>query len=299
MKVDLTGEKFGVEIEVAGISWADAAEAVRQAVGGGEFIGRNEGPRHNYTIMELTPDERAHSRTWKVMYDASINRVNGKPGAEVVSPVLTYGPAAFESIRKVTHALRSAGAIPHSSCSVHVHVDGTYHDAGTISRLSKSVYKHEELIFMAIGTQASRIMGYAKKMDSNFISKICQERRIDDDKFNKAWFGRYSFTRPHHYEGTRYHGLNLNNLWRDLHTVEFRYANASLHAGKIKAYVQLYLALSKRARISKAASATKVTTNNPKYAMRTWMLSLGLIGEEFKACRFHLLAKLQGNSAWR
>ncbi len=293
MQVDLTGEKFGIEIEVAGINVATAATVVREAVSG-EFIGRNIGPMHIYNIRERTSD-----RIWKVMSDRSISSVNGHSGAEIVSPVLTYGPEAFETIQKITHALVDAGAIAHKSCSIHVHVDGTFHDADSIARLSKSIYKHEDLIFMAFGTLSNRVR-YAKATDPNYIQKICGERRIDDDKLNKAWFDNaYTYTRPHHYHQNRYHGLNLNNLWRDIHTIEFRYANASLHAGKIKAYVQFYLALSKRARVCRSAAVNKVTTNNPKYTMRTWMLSLGLSGDEFKTCRYHLLSRLQGNSAWR
>lgn len=36
-----------------------------------------------------------------------------------------------------------------------------------------------------------------------------------------------------------------------------------------------------------------------KYAFRCWMLRLGLIGDEFKTCRHHLLKNLTGNAAWR
>ena len=38
---------------------------------------------------------------------------------------------------------------------------------------------------------------------------------------------------------------------------------------------------------------------NPKYAMRCFLLSLGMIGIEYKTSRRILLSKLEGNSAWR
>ena len=36
-----------------------------------------------------------------------------------------------------------------------------------------------------------------------------------------------------------------------------------------------------------------------RYSFRVWLLNLGLIGEEFKNCRSHLLKHLEGDIAWR
>ena len=36
-----------------------------------------------------------------------------------------------------------------------------------------------------------------------------------------------------------------------------------------------------------------------RYSFRVWLLSLGLIGDEFKNCRTHLLKHLAGDIAWR
>ena len=36
-----------------------------------------------------------------------------------------------------------------------------------------------------------------------------------------------------------------------------------------------------------------------RYSFRVWLLNLGLIGDEFKNCRMHLLRHLTGNIAWR
>lgn len=36
-----------------------------------------------------------------------------------------------------------------------------------------------------------------------------------------------------------------------------------------------------------------------EYGFRVWLLNLGLIGEEYKNCRMHLLSHLSGNIAWR
>ncbi len=36
-----------------------------------------------------------------------------------------------------------------------------------------------------------------------------------------------------------------------------------------------------------------------RYSFRVWLLNLGLIGDEFKNCRTHLLKHLDGDIAWR
>ena len=98
----------------------------------------------------------------------------------------------------------------------------------------------------------------------------------------------------------RYKGLNYNNLFRDIGTIELRYFNSTLHAGKVKSYIQLCLALTAKALNAQSASHRKIPTDNPKFNFRVWLVSsLGLKGTEFKTARYHLTRYLPGNSAWR
>ena len=98
----------------------------------------------------------------------------------------------------------------------------------------------------------------------------------------------------------RYRGMNLHNVWYR-GTVEFRYFNGTLHAGKIKSYIQFCLALGAKAINSNAASSRKRDLNpiNSKYDFRVFLLGLGLIGDDFKTARQHLLANLEGDSAFK
>ena len=91
-------------------------------------------------------------------------------------------------------------------------------------------------------------------------------------------------------------------------TIEFRlfqFADPSdgkqngLHAGELKAYIQLCLAMSQLAKMVKTASPKPQQTDNEKYAMRCWMLRLGFIGDEFKTAREILLRNMEGNASWR
>lgn len=82
-------------------------------------------------------------------------------------------------------------------------------------------------------------------------------------------------------------------------TIEFRLFNGTTHAGKIKAYIQICLAISHQALTQRCASRIKTQSTNEKYTFRTWLLRLGLIGDEFKTARLHLLEHLDGCIAWK
>ena len=111
------------------------------------------------------------------------------------------------------------------------------------------------------------------------------------------WYGGRS-RRSKHYDKTRYHCLNLHSVFQK-GTIEFRLFNSTTHAGKVKAYIHLCLAISYQALIQKCASRRKTTSTNEKYTFRTWLLRLGLNGDEFKTARLHLLKHLDGCIAWK
>ena len=75
-----------------------------------------------------------------------------------------------------------------------------------------------------------------------------------------------------------------------------------LHSGKIRAGLTLCLALAAKALNSKSANSTKKPYNptSAKYDFRVFLVcGLGLIGEEFKNVRQHLLEKMPGDAAWK
>jgi len=80
-----------------------------------------------------------------------------------------------------------------------------------------------------------------------------------------------------------------------------RYFGGTLHAGQIKAYIQFVLALAAKALAAKSASSKRREYDpaTARYDFRVFLLGLGLIGDEFKTARHHLLANLEGSSAWK
>ena len=116
-----------------------------------------------------------------------------------------------------------------------------------------------------------------------------------------------NYGRSQHYNDSRYHMLNYHATFTK-GTVEFRLfqfdepgdgRRGGLHAGQLKSYIQLCLALSQMAKEVKTASPKPQQSENPKYAMRTWLLRLGFIGDEFKTARDILTRRLAGDASFR
>lgn len=59
------------------------------------------------------------------------------------------------------------------------------------------------------------------------------------------------------------------------------------------------MAITAQAYNQRSASPIKTVSENEKYTFRVWLLRLGLIGDEFKTARKHLLDHLEGNIAWK
>ena len=127
--------------------------------------------------------------------------------------------------------------------------------------------------------------------------------------FADVWYKSQNedYDRHHHYNGSRYHMLNFHATFTK-GTIEFRLFQFDapkdgklngLHAGQLKSYIQLCLALSQMAKEAKGASPKPQQNENPKYAMRTWLLRLGFIGDEFATARETLTKRLSGDASFR
>ena len=209
----------------------------------------------------------------------------------------------------VAKAIRAAGAKADSSCGIHVHIGLGEHTPASLRRLVNIVNAKEDLLTMALGITPDRRARWCRPIDPEFLAALNCAKPDFFEKMAQLWY-RYSDgsstdwreCAQTHYDHSRYHLLNLHAAFsteRPAHTIEFRAFNGTLHAGEIKAYIQLCLAISAQALTSKAASPARPVTDNPKYTFRCWLLRLGFIGDEFATAREHLLKRLPGDAAWR
>jgi len=142
-------------------------------------------------------------------------------------------------------------------------------------------------------------MRFCKKMDAALVEKVNTRKPKSMRELEELWYAGYNESRSRHYHNSRYHFLNLHSFFNGNHTVELRGFNSELHAGKIRSYIVLALALNHQALTQKCASSKKNQTENEKFAMRIYLNRIGLIGDEFKNCREHLCKNLSGSAVWR
>ena len=289
----MKSQKFGREIEMTGITRALAADVIA-----GYFSSHAEHVRGTYDTYAIRDND---DRQWKIVCDSSINAETRRGTSsnrlymvEMVSPVCKYED--IETIQEIIRKLRERGAKVNSSCGIHVHVDASAHDVKTLRNIVNIMASKEDLLYKTLKVNVSR-ENYCQKTDTRFLNELNKKRPSTLNAFEHMWYNGSSGRRSH-YDSTRYHALNLHSVFYR-GTIEFRLFNSTLHAGEVKSYIQLCLAISHQALIQKSASCAKTYSDNEKYTFRTWLLRLGMIGDEFKTARTHLLKNLDGNIAWR
>lgn len=287
--------KFGIEIEFTGITRQQAASAAAEVLGGTVSGGSS------YQVK--APDRRV----WKFVADGSIQaqrkqgnrKVNASSeyGVEMVSPILTY-ERDIDTLQNLVRALRQAGGFVNNSVGIHIHLNGSNHTPKSIRNFVNIIASKNDLFYKALQIKPDR-MRYCKKMDEFLVKKINERRPQTLEQIKRIWYEGYSGDTFGHYHSSRYHFLNLHSFFSGHHTVELRGFNSTLHAGLVRSYVVLALALNHQALTQKSASSRKPQTENEKFSMRTYLVRIGFKGEAFKNCREHLCKHLSGNAAWR
>ena len=289
-------QTFGIEIETTGLDRERAARAIAAHFGTTPlYVGRHLDDWH-----VPMPD----GRHWTVERDGSVT----DPCAEVVSPVCRWEDIGM--VQEVIRALRRAGAKADATCGIHIHVGLGQHTPASLRRLVNLVNAKEDLLTQALCISPGRRARWCRPVNPEFLNELNRRKPDTMEALAQLWYRtnngvRYTDWRRHaasHYDLSRYHLLNLHAAFsteRPAHTIEFRAFNGTLHAGEVKSYIQLCLAISHQALTAKAASPARPDTDNPKYTFRCWLLRLGFIGDEFETARLHLTKRLPGNAAWR
>ena len=300
---EMKNQTIGVEVEMNSITRQKAAKVAADFFGTGRF--ENTAGRNGYSTWSAWD---AQGRKWKFQKDVSIAGPDEQK-CELVTPILTYGD--IETLQELCRQLRHAGAKSDASrgCGVHIHIGAQGHTPQSLRNLANIMASHESLIAEALKLDRSRMSRYCRTVDPNFLAKVNSRKPKTMAQLADIWYTSHgaSYGRNQHYNDSRYHMLNLHATFTK-GTVEFRLfqfdeptaeRRGGIHAGQLKSYIQLCLALSQMAKDVRTASPKPQQNENPKYAMRTWLLRLGFIGEEFATARDFLTRNLTGDTAFR
>lgn len=300
---EMKKQTIGVEVEMNSITRQNAAKLAAEFFGTGRF--QDTARRNGYHTWSAWD---AQGREWKFQRDVSIEGPDCEK-CEMVTPILTY--ADMDTLQELVRRLRKAGAKSDATrgCGVHIHIGAKGHTAQTLRNLANIMASHESLLADALDLDRGRMSRYCRTVDPRFLQTVNQRKPSTMSDLADIWYSSHNATwdRNHHYNDSRYHMLNLHATFTR-GTVEFRLfqfdaptadRKNGLHAGQLKSYIQLCLALSQMVKSLKTASPKPQQTDNPKYAMRTWLLRLGFIGEEFATARDLLTRRLAGDAAFR
>ena len=300
---EMKKQTIGVEVEMNNIRRDKAAELAAAFFGTGRF--ENTASRNGYYTWSAWD---ASGREWKFQKDVSIAGPDDKK-CELVTPILHYED--IELLQELIRKLRHAGAKSDATrgCGVHIHIGADGHTPQTMRNLANIMASHELLIADALKLDSMRMARYCRTVNPEFLRVLNRKKPKTMSKFADIWYQTQnaSYYRNQHYNDSRYHMLNFHATFTK-GTIEFRLfqfdppaegKQNGLHAGQLKSYIQFCLALSQMAKDVKFASAKRQQNDNPKYAMRTWLLRLGFIGDEFKTARDVLTKRLEGDTAFR
>ena len=296
-------QTFGVEIEMNNITREKAAKLAAEFFGTGRY--EDTARRNGYCTWSAW---MADGREFKFQKDVSIAG-DDLHKCEMVTPILTYED--METLQELVRILRKAGAKSDATrgCGVHIHMGAKGHPPQTLRNLANIMASHESLIAEALNLDHRRMNRYCKTVDPKFLEVLNKKKPETMADLADIWYTTQDaeYGRNQHYNSSRYKMLNYHAVFTkgtiELRLFEFEAPadgkQNGLHAGRLKAYIQFCLALSQMAKEVKFASAKPQQHENPKYAMRTWLLRMGFIGEEFKTAREVLTKRLSGDAAFR
>ncbi len=300
---EMKKQTIGVEVEMNNITRERASKLAADFFGTGRY--ENTASRNGYMTWSAWDEQ---GREWKFQKDVSIAGDDAHK-CEMVTPILKYED--METLQELIRKLRKAGAKSDATrgCGVHIHIGAKGHTPQTMRNLANIMASHESLIADALDLDRGRMRRYCRTVDPRFLEQVNKKKPKTMSKLADIWYGSQdcSYGRNQHYNDSRYHMLNYHATFTK-GTIEFRLfqfdapadgKQNGLHAGQLKSYIQLCLALSQMAKIVRTASPKEQQKENPKYAMRTWLLRLGFIGDEFKTARDLLTRRLEGDTAFR
>lgn len=129
------------------------------------------------------------------------------------------------------------------------------------------------------------------------------ELRVDEELVERLKDDTCTFTRQNFLgalaEYEQDHGAGLHGIRITEDEIIFTGFGVAADIDHLTAYGQLALLMSEQAIRQKRIQAKHVDDSNEKYALRIWLIRIGMGGDEFKKARKILMENLDGHTAFR
>lgn len=159
-------------------------------------------------------------------------------------------------------------------------VDMVGHTGTSLKNLIYMLYSKQQFIKTAFGREEDLIK-------TELVEKMKERKVVEIQDFIVALNGMNAIT---------HRGLHFDFEKKQ---ITFRFHDGDIETDKVNTYIQFVSLVNEKAKEIKCASSKVTISDNPKYTFRTWLLRLGMIGDEYKVARKVLLANLEGNIAFR
>jgi hypothetical protein len=225
-------------------------------------------PSFAYQVGDYTIDRHSNILDSQgQMVELDVLLADGKEGSEV--EIKTEQKQGGE----MAVGLREAGPI---NLEVGIPLEG--YDGRSLRNFMHIIYSKQPLIKKALGFEEDLV-------SKEVIKALDVKPMVTLEHFQRAL------------EGVSCPGIDFDF---EKETITFKLGPNGDDPDKVKAATQLLGLANLSARRLKRNAAAKVTpTDNEKYTFRTWLVRLGMIGDEYKTARNVLLKNLSGNSAFR
>lgn len=204
--MDLKNQRFGIEIEMTGITRQRAAEVCA------EYFETQSSYLGTYYGTHAALDSQG--RQWKFMSDSSIQaqRKEGRHKVsadseyqtEMVSPICRYEDII--PVQEMIRKLREAGSITNESCGIHVHIDASPFDARMLRNITNIMAAKEDLIYKALGVSVARQHRWCQPVEQRFLEELNSRRPKPMQDVERIWYNGDSCSHTH-YDDSRYHCL--------------------------------------------------------------------------------------------
>lgn len=153
------------------------------------------------------------------------------------------------------------------------------HSGVTLNNIVNMLSSKQKLIMKVFNSE--------EIMDDNFAKELSAKETATIDAFKDA---------INNVGTERCKGLSFDFEEK---TMTFKLKAVELTPEKIEAFTELVVLINQLSKKLKRASFKEAQEDNPKYAFRTWIIRLGMIGKEYKGIRKVLLSNLEGSAAFR
>lgn len=312
-------QTWGAELEFYGISMEKGARLVSQFYYGDPSHYQFKQLEHDGYTLNAYSIIDPRGREWYSAHDGSL-RGDSNSG-ELITPVMRYED--IEEYQRLIRTFREAGAKSgggdSTSGGIHIHVGADIGMAGghtpqSLRNLINLMASREKLLIKAFKVSSDRMVWYTKTTAPRLLEMVNTARPTTMAQLKTIWYEgngyREIFTaHRNHYHDSRYHFLNLHPIFLktlagtpQACTVEFRFYqfHGLIHAGEMKSFIQLSLAMSAYAKVVRTINPAPIEfSHNERFVMRNWLNNMGLIGDEFKTLHKMLTKRLTGDSSYR